>query len=43
VFYEQEEAGLGVLGGRYHFEERKKNKSARKKRKQVSELGKNVL
>ena len=45
VFYEQEEAGGGRGGreGRYHFEEREKNKSAREKRKQVCELGKNVL
>ena len=43
VFCEQEEAGLGVREGRYHFEEREKNKSAREKRKQVCELGKNVL
>jgi len=41
VFCEQEEAGLGVREGRYHFEEKKK--SARKKRKQVSELERNVL
>jgi hypothetical protein len=32
VFYEQEEAGLGVLGGRYHFEEREKKVSEKKKK-----------
>jgi len=39
VFCEQEEAGLGVREGRYHFEEKKKSQREKKENKSVNWRG----